>query len=37
MLIAREAEREVERWRDGVETRVYASAIDGSRQLERNS
>lgn len=33
MLIAREADREVDLWRDGVETRVYASAPDGSRQL----
>ncbi|HYI15530.1 MAG TPA: cupin domain-containing protein [Thermomicrobiales bacterium] len=33
MHIAREAEREVELWRVGVETRVYASATSGSRQL----
>jgi mannose-6-phosphate isomerase-like protein (cupin superfamily) len=33
MLIAREADRDVDLWRDGVETRVYASAVDGSRQL----
>ncbi len=33
MLIAREAERDVEIWREGVETRVYASAPTGSRQL----
>ena len=33
MHIAREAEREVELWRTGVETRVYASAASGSRQL----
>ncbi len=33
MHIAREAEREPELWRTGVETRVYASAIGGSRQL----
>jgi mannose-6-phosphate isomerase-like protein (cupin superfamily) len=33
MLIARNAERDVELWRDGVETRVFASAVDGSRQL----
>lgn len=33
MLIAREAEREVEVWRDGVETRLYASATSGSHQL----
>jgi mannose-6-phosphate isomerase-like protein (cupin superfamily) len=33
MLIAREADRVVDLWRDGVETRVYASAVEGSRQL----
>jgi mannose-6-phosphate isomerase-like protein (cupin superfamily) len=33
MLIAREAEREVDQWRDGVATRVYAAATGGSRQL----
>ena len=33
MLIAREAEREVETWRDGVETRIYAAASQGARQL----
>lgn len=33
MLIARESEREAEIWREGVETRVYASAATGSRQL----
>lgn len=33
MLIARDAEREVELWRDGVETRVFASAVEGSHQL----
>ncbi|HEX5165382.1 MAG TPA: cupin domain-containing protein [Thermomicrobiales bacterium] len=33
MLIAREADRDVDLWRDGVETRVYASATAGSRQL----
>lgn len=33
MLIARNHDREVECWRDGVETRVYASAANGSRQL----
>ncbi|MDQ3547920.1 MAG: cupin domain-containing protein [Chloroflexota bacterium] len=33
MLIARESERDVEIWRDGVKTRVYASAVHGSRQL----
>ncbi len=33
MHIAREADREVELWRSGVETRVYAAANSGSRQL----
>jgi mannose-6-phosphate isomerase-like protein (cupin superfamily) len=33
MLIAREADRDVEIWRDGVDTRVFASAADGSHQL----
>lgn len=33
MLIARSSECEAEIWRDGVETRVYASAAIGSRQL----
>ncbi|HEX5165690.1 MAG TPA: cupin domain-containing protein [Thermomicrobiales bacterium] len=33
MLIARDADRDVDLWRDGVETRVYASATAGSRQL----
>ncbi len=33
MHIAREAEREAELWRVGVETRVYAAANGGSRQL----
>lgn len=33
MFITRDAEREVEVWREGVETRVYTSALTGSRQL----
>ena len=33
MLIARDDEREVEVWRDGVETRVVAAASIGSHQL----
>ena len=33
MLIARGDEREVEIWRDGVETRVFAAASSGSHQL----
>ncbi len=33
MLIARESERDVEEWRAGVETRVYAAATSGSHQL----
>ena len=33
MHIAREAGREVEIWREGVETRVYTSATLGSHQL----
>ena len=33
MFIARETDREVEIWREGVETRVYAAMPSGSRQL----
>jgi mannose-6-phosphate isomerase-like protein (cupin superfamily) len=33
MRIAREEDREIEVWRDGVDTRVYASAAGGSHQL----
>ncbi len=33
MFIARSSYRTVEVWREGVETRVYASATNGSRQL----